>query len=269
MVERRDKNAGMAGMGRWAMAAGGLAMIAATLAPVAAQAQIRDPDAMPYGSGQGGAPAGGDYRTLTPPPEPQAPAGYDGSQLPPPPPGYAPSDQDQAQRAMDLQYAREAQRWARDNCVKSKGDTAAGALVGGILGAIVGGGLAGRGDRGGGMAAGAVIGAVGGAAVASSSGRETSPGCPPGYVTRRDAPEYAYEPAGYYYAAPSWYRPWVFVDGYWSYRPYPYHAYYYRTWRGPAYGGPVYEGPRGGYYAPPPPPRPAPYYGGGYRGHRH
>ena len=33
----------------------------------------------------------------------------------------------------------EAQAWARDNCVKSHGDVAAGAVIGGILGAIVGG----------------------------------------------------------------------------------------------------------------------------------
>jgi hypothetical protein len=35
------------------------------------------------------------------------------------------------------------------------------------------------------------------------------------------------------YAAPGWYRPWVWAGGRWAYRPYPYHRYYYRHyWAG-------------------------------------
>jgi len=173
----------------------------------------------------------GDYRN--PPPEPSAPSEYNGQNTPPPPPGYAPSS-DAPSRAADQAYATEAQRWAQDNCVKSRGDTASGALVGGILGAIVGSAMGGRGDGGLGTVAGAAIGAMGGAAVAESSGGDTSPGCPPGYVVRRDAARYTYRPEGYFYAAPQWYRPWVFMGGAWAYRPYPYHDYYYRTYRGPA-----------------------------------
>ena len=184
---------------------------------------------------------GYDYRN--PPPEPGAPSGYDGRQMPPPPPGYTPSPNNEAQRAADDRYAAEANRWARENCVKSQSNAGSGALIGGILGAIIGSGLGGRHDHGGGMAAGAAIGAIGGAAIGSSSGGETSPGCPPGYVLRRNAANYAYAAPDYYYAAPGWYRPWVFIDGYWAYRPYPYHDYYYRTWRaGPGYSRGYREG---------------------------
>jgi hypothetical protein len=144
---------------------------------------------------------------------------------------------------------------ARDNCVKSRGDTAGGAVLGGILGALIGGALGGRHDHGTGVLAGAAVGAVGGAAVASSSRGETSPGCPPGYVVRRNAATYVYAPNDYYYAAPGWYRPWVFIDGYWAYRPYPYHTYYYRTWRAPMYRGPVGPGPGYGHG----------WHGGGHR----
>jgi hypothetical protein len=184
----------------------------------------------------------GDYRNQYQPGEPQAPAGYDGRDLPPPPAGYAPPDNREWQRAADARYAAEAQRWSRDNCVKSRGDAGTGAVVGGILGAIIGSGLSGRHDHGTGVVAGAAIGAVGGAAIGSASGGDTSPGCPPGYVVRRGASSYSYAPSGYYYAAPDWYRPWVFVDGIWVYRPYPYHDWYYRNYRGPRGG---YD--RGGY----------------------
>ena len=63
---------------------------------------------------------------------------------------------------------------------------------------------------------------------------------------RRDAPAYYY-PSNYNYAAPGWYRPWVYIGGSWTFRPYPYHVYYYRQYYrgGPAY----YRGyPTRGYY---------------------
>lgn len=193
---------------------------------------------------------GGDYRA---PAEPGAPSGYDGTLPPPPPPGYTGANTVQYSAA-DQRYAQTAEGWARDNCIKSRGNVAGGAVLGGVLGALIGGALGGRHDHGAGVLAGAAVGAVGGAAVASSTGGATSPGCPPGYVVRGNAVAYDYAPADYYYAAPDWYRPWVFIDNSWVYRPYPYHDYYYRTWRG-GYGGPGWHGggPRGGY-------------GGGYRG---
>lgn len=189
---------------------------------------------------------GGDYRNPNPPPEPGAPAGYDGSHLPPPPPGYdAPQDQG-AMREADESYGREAALWARDNCVKAHGDATAGAVIGGIFGAILGSGLSGRHDHGAGMVVGGALGAGTGAIIANSAGsNETSPGCPPGFVVRQGAPAYAYAPSGYYYAAPAWYRPWVFYDGYWVYRPYPYHDWYWRTYRG---GRGWRGGPRGDWH---------------------
>jgi len=60
---------------------------------------------------------------------------------------------------------------------------------------------------------------------------------------RREAPAFAYDGYGsaYYYDAPGWYRPWIFIDGRWNYRPYPYHTYYYRRY---GWGHAYY---RGGY----------------------
>jgi hypothetical protein len=69
----------------------------------------------------------------------------------------------------------------------------------------------------------------------------------------RRRPAWSYQPAGYYYAAPDWYRPWVFIDNSWVYRPYPYHEFYYHTWWGPRYGGPGWRG------------RPG-WHGGGWHG---
>ena len=171
----------------------------------------------------------------------QSPNGYDGSQAPPPPPGYDGSappppppgyngDQNPQQQAQDQQYAQYAQRWATDNCVKSHGNVAAGAVVGGIFGALIGSGLGGRYHHGSGALAGAAIGGTTGAVIASNSGgNETSPGCPPGYVVRDGAPGFDYAGYGgpYLYAAPGWYRPWIWYGDRWVFRPYPYHGYYY------------------------------------------
>jgi len=196
-------------------------------------------------------PANADQDRYGPPPPPPVervedlppPPDYDGTRPPPPPPGYEPTADEEAQRAGDDAYAARAERWARDYCVKARDNTATGAIIGSIVGAIIGSGASGHHDRGGGTLAGAAIGAVGGAVIGSTSANETSPGCPPGYVIRREAPEYTYS-ADYYYAAPGWYRPWVYVGREWVYRPYPYHNWYYRhyqPYRG--YGG--YGGGRG------------------------
>lgn len=182
----------------------------------------------------------GYYPNGAPMPEPPPPPGYDGRSLPPPPPGYVASPEDR--RDADERYAANAERWARENCVKSGNNAGTGALVGGILGAIIGSSVAGRHDRGAGAFAGAAIGAVGGAAVGSQSGGETSPGCPPGYSVRRDAVTYTYVEPDYVYAAPGWYRPWVYSGDAWVYRPYPYHGWYSRTYRVRSWGD------HGGYY---------------------
>jgi hypothetical protein len=175
-----------------------------------------------YSQGQG-------YGGAAPPPPPP---GYNGSQPPPPPPGYQAGPDEAQQRDQDQRYAAYAQQWAQTYCVKSRGDAGTGAIIGGVLGAIVGSGLGGRHDHGTGALAGAAVGAAGGAVVADSAGSNaTSPGCPPGFVVRRDAPAFSYGGyAGvpYAYAAPGWYRPWAFYGGVWSYRPYPYHVWYSR-----------------------------------------
>jgi hypothetical protein len=164
-----------------------------------------------------------------PPPAGYNPQGGPNQQLAPPP-GYTAQDaqQDAAQRAYDAQYAAAAQSWFQANCIRQEQNrTAAGAIVGGILGAVIGGSVAGRHDRGAGVVVGGALGAVAGGAVANSSG---GPGCPAGYVLRSGAPAFYYAgPPGavYVYDAPSWYNPWIFYGGSWVYRPYPYHRYYY------------------------------------------
>lgn len=165
---------------------------------------------------------------------PPPPAGYNpqgGPNQPlPPPPGYTAQDaqQDAAQRAYDAQYASAAQAWFQANCVRQEQNrTAAGAIIGGVLGAVIGSSVAGRHDRGAGAIVGGGLGAIAGGAVANSSG---GPGCPTGYVLRAGAPAFVYAPppgAAYVvYDAPAWYNPWFFYGGRWVYRPYPYHRYW-------------------------------------------
>lgn len=159
----------------------------------------------------------------------EPPPGYRDGGSPPPPPGYDAGAPDPAQQQQDARYARYAERWAEENCVKAHGDVAGGAFIGGLFGALIGAGLAGHGDRGGGALAGAAIGGIGGAAIASSAGSDaTSPGCPHGYVVRDGAPDFYYASGPYDYAAPGWYDPWVWGEDRWIYRPYPYHVWYYR-----------------------------------------
>lgn len=165
------------------------------------------------------------------PPPPPPPGGTYNM---PPPPGMALGDvsaetSPQA-RAQDDQYSYAAEQWAAQNCVAQRANnTAAGAVIGGLLGALVGGGLAGRRDRGVGIVAGSATGAIAGAAIGGSAAN--NPNCPPGYVMRAGAPPFyagpAYGPV--IYAAPDWYNPWVWYGGHWIYRPYPYHRYWVRS----------------------------------------
>lgn len=172
----------------------------------------------------------GQYQDAPPPPP-----NYDGSTPPPPPPGYQPQPGYAVDPAADQRYQAYAEDWAQRYCIKSQGNTAGGAVIGGLLGALLGSSVSGRHDRGGGALIGGIAGAAGGAAVGSAADNATSPGCPPGYSVRRSAPAFYYDGPTYYYAAPAWYRPWYFYGGRWTYRPYPYHTYYYRHW---GYGGP-------------------------------
>lgn len=184
-----------------------------------------------------------------------APSNYDPSRPPPPPPGYR-DDQAYAYNPdQDRRYEAYAEDWSQRYCTRARSNAGAGAVIGGLLGALVGSGLSGRHDHGSGALLGGVAGAAGGAVVGSTSANATSPGCPPGFVVRNDAPTFYYEGSGtpYYYAAPGWYQPWIFVGGRWNYRPYPYHGYYYSTrfyGRGGYRGGPGrgYHGWRGRRY---------------------
>jgi uncharacterized protein YcfJ len=151
----------------------------------------------------------------------------------PPPPGYSPDaaqyDQSADARAQDDRYSYEAERWAAANCIAQReNSTAAGAVIGGILGAIVGGAAAGRYDRGAGIVAGGALGAVAGGAIGNASAAENNPNCPPGYVLRDGAePFYAGPVYGdVVYEAPGWYDPWLWYGGHWIYRPYPYHRFW-------------------------------------------
>lgn len=158
---------------------------------------------------------------------PPPPPGYDGSQPPPPPPGYQPEQISPQQAEADRRYAEAAQQWAAQYCVKAHGDTAGGAVGGAIVGALLGSAIGGRGNHGAGALVGGVVGAGAGASIADSRGSmATSPGCPPGYVTRGGSPAYYY-PGSYNYGAPGWYNPWVYYGDAWVFRPYPYHSWYY------------------------------------------
>jgi hypothetical protein len=157
------------------------------------------------------------------------PSDYDATRPPPPPPGYQADARYAIDPQQDQRYEAYAEDWAARNCIKSSGNTAGGAVIGGLFGALLGSSIAGYHNRGTGALVGGLAGAAGGAAVGSAQDNATSPGCPPGYVVRRGAPAFYYDgyASGYSYAAPEWYHPWVFVEGRWSYRPYPYHSWYY------------------------------------------
>lgn len=187
-------------------------------------------------------PAPGDYDhgpSAPPAPDEAAPAAGpygQGQYNVPPPPGYDPADAryDQSPQARDEdeRYSYAAEQWAARNCVEAHArDTTAGVVIGGILGAVIGSGLAGRYDRGAGAVAGGALGAVAGGAIGSSAA-DSNPNCPPGYVMRAGAPPFYPGPVygGVVYAAPGWYDPWIWYGHHWIYRPYPYHRYYWRRY---------------------------------------
>jgi hypothetical protein len=170
------------------------------------------------------------------PPPDQAPAGP-GPYNVPPPPGYQPgadqADTSPQARDQDDRYSYAAERWAAQNCVAQRAnDTAAGVVIGGILGALIGSGLSGRYDRGAGIVAGGALGAAAGGAIGNAAA-SSNPNCPPGYVLAPGAAPFYPGPVygDVIYAAPGWYDPWMWYGGHWIYRPYPYHRYWYRTHR--------------------------------------
>lgn len=169
------------------------------------------------------------------------PPGYNAAppegQYAPPPPGANGGAYDSRYQQYDRDYAGRYSAWAAQNCVdRRNNNTAAGAIIGGVLGAVIGSSVAGHHERGEGAVVGGVLGAGAGAAIGSSS--SDTRGCPPGYVIRSGAPAFYYGGPGYgaAYYGPSWYNPWIWSGGQWVYHPY--REWYYRH---PAYWR------RGGY----------------------
>ena len=159
------------------------------------------------------------------------PSDYDRQDEGPPSGQYAPPPDDvDANAAYDAQaqqrdqaYADSYSRWAERYCVRQRENNAAsGAVVGGVLGALLGSGIAGRGNHTGGAIVGGAVGATAGAAIGANSGDQSS--CPQGYVVTNDAPAFYYQGYAPVYG-PSWYNPWIFVGGRWTYRPY--RSWYY------------------------------------------
>ncbi len=176
-------------------------------------------------------PPPGSYNSGYPPQDPNVPPpqGY-GDPAMNPPPGYtaqdAQRDESAQMREQDRAYAAQAEAWAQANCLRAEANReTGGAIVGGILGAVIGSNLA----RGGGRTGGAIIGGVGGAALGASVAKNSQGACPQGYAIRPGAPPYP-QPV-VVYAAPAWYNPWIWYDGRWVYRPYPYHRFYYEHYR--------------------------------------
>ena len=167
-----------------------------------------------------------------PPPAPYGAPPQGGYQDPAlqPPPGYSAQDaqRDAAPQARDYDrgYAAAAEQWSAANCIRQEQNrTATGAIIGGILGAVIGSSVAGRHDQGAGAVIGGALGATAGGAIANNQG----PACPPGFVLRAGAPAFYYGPppgAVVVYDQPTWYNPWIWYDGRWMYRPYPYHRYW-------------------------------------------
>jgi hypothetical protein len=188
-----------------ACAAGLLASSALGVNPAAAQ-----PDSS-YGPPPGGAsdyaPPAGQY--AEPPPGTEEGSAYD----------------DQAQQ-QDEAYADEYSRWAAQYCVSQANNTAAGAVIGGILGAGIGAAVSHNAGRG------ALVGGAIGAGTGAVAGAASTPGgCPPGYVIAAGAPAFAYGGPSVAWA-PTWYRPWVWAGGRWVYHPYRHWYWAHRAyWR--------------------------------------
>ena len=92
-----------------------------------------------------------------------------------------------ARRRPTQAYAQQYSAWAARYCVdKRNQNIAAGALIGGVLGAAIGGGVTGRGGPA------FFGGALGAGTGASIAGSQSPGGCPPGFVVRAGAPGFVY-----------------------------------------------------------------------------
>jgi hypothetical protein len=209
---------------------------AALLALMASAALVAEPTALAAQSA---------YQSA-PPPAPYAPAQYAPAQYSAPaaPAQYAPAQYaPPAQAAPDpggmayqqayADYRAQYAQWADRNCVTNHANNiAAGAIIGGVAGALMFGSVAGWAARGAWVLFGGSLGLGLGAAVGASS---NAPGCPTGYGVRSGAPPFYYGGPAYSYGQPyapapyapqPYYRPanggWVW-DGYrWVQRPQAY-----------------------------------------------
>jgi hypothetical protein len=149
-----------------------------------------------------------------------------------PPPGYDQGgDYDDQAQQQDEAYAQAYSQWAARNCVSQANNTAAGALIGGILGAGIGAAVSRNAGRG------ALVGGAIGAGTGAVAGAASQGACPQGYVVAAGAPAFVYAGGPYVAYAPAWYNPWVFVGGRWVYHPYrhwywAHRAYWRPGWRG-------------------------------------
>ena len=96
-----------------------------------------------------------------------APSDYDPSRPPPPPPGYRADPAYTATVEQDRRYEAYAEDWSQRYCTRAHSNAGAGAVIGGLFGALVGSSVTGRRDRG----AGALVGGIAGAAAAFGIGR--------------------------------------------------------------------------------------------------
>lgn len=213
-----------------------LSTAAMVVEPAAASAQ-----SAPYAYDQNGAPPA-NYQG-PPPPQPQGPppTPYHASPPPaqsgyaPPPaqygaPGYNGGGYQQNYRDYQAQYAQ----WSAQNCTtQHSNNIAAGAIIGGVAGALMAASIAGWAVRGAWVLFGGSLGLTAGALIGAST---SAPGCPSGYAVRSGAPPFyyggpaypeggyysqpAYAPARYYGPGPS--RDWMWMDGRWVRRPDPY-----------------------------------------------
>jgi len=194
-----------------------LVALLASTAPGAAQQGGYGP---PPGNAYGPPPQQG-YSEAAPP---------QGQYAEPPPGAEGGGEYDDQSQQTDSAYADAYSRWAAQYCVNQANNTAAGAVIGGILGAGIGAAV------GGGR--GALVGGAVGVGTGAVAGAASAPGgCPPGYVVAAGAPAFVYAGGPYVAWGPAWYRPWAWVGGRWVYRPYRawywgHQAYWRPGWRG-------------------------------------
>jgi len=159
--------------------------------------------------------------------QPGGPRPPPGTFAPPPPGAEGPGAiYDRRSQLWDRDHAQRRAEWAARYCVdaRRRNNAGAGAVIGGVMGAIIGSNVAGSGSRGAGTVAGGALGAMAGAAVGSSTTPTRSDACPPGFVVIAGAPAFRFGP-GFSAAAvsgPSWYSPWFWTGDRWVFRPYRY-----------------------------------------------